>query len=96
MSKYQLTNEAALELDKIYEYSITTFGIEQAQKYVIDLHDTFELLADNPKLGRNCSYIKKHYRKHEHQRHIIYYKVVEKGILIARVLGEKQNQIQHF
>lgn len=95
-NNYQLTNEAVLELENIYIYSIESFGKEQAQKYMTELHSTFELLADNPKLGRDCSHIKEGYRKHDHQRHSIYYKLANTSILIARILGEKQNQLEHL
>ena len=93
---YQLTNEAVLELENIYTYSIKNFGQKQAQKYLIDLHDAFELLANNSKLGRDCSHIKDGYRKHEHQQHSIYYKLTHRGILILRILGEKQDQLAHL
>lgn len=95
-SKYQLTNEAVQELENIYRYSMDNFGRTQAKRYLTDLHDVFELLADNPYLGRDCGYIKEGYRKHEHQRHVVYYKATENGILVARILGEKQNQKEHL
>lgn len=94
--KYQLTNDAAADLEKIYTYSIENFGAEQARGYLLSLDDLFDLLADNPRLGRDCSNIKAGYRKHEHRTHTIYYKIMNRGVLIMRVLGNQQDQKKHF
>jgi toxin ParE1/3/4 len=94
--KYQLTNDAAVDLDKIYTYSIENFGMEQARDYLLSLNALFDLLADNPRLGRDCSNIKAGYRKHEHRRHTIYYKLMNRGVLIMRILGNLQDQKKHL
>lgn len=89
---YRLSNDAVADLENIYTYSIKKFGSHKATNYLHGLHDLFELLADNPRLGRDCSNVKTGYRKHEHRKHTIYYTILDCGILIARILGERQNQ----
>tara|TARA_B100001564_G_scaffold275772_1_gene237493 strand:- start:282 stop:629 length:348 start_codon:yes stop_codon:yes gene_type:complete len=46
------------DLDSIFVYSVENFGTKRAEKYVTDLIDSFQRLADNYRIGRDCSYIK--------------------------------------
>lgn len=92
MANYLLTNQAAEELKAIYEYSILNFGIEQARNYLNDLHNTFDLLAENPLMGVDYGFVLEGYRRHVHNQHVIYYKHRQKEILISHVLGLKQDQ----
>ena len=91
MADYQLTKEAPHALEGIYEYSILNFGMSQARSYVEGLHACFEILADNPRMGRNYSHVKKDYRRHEYESHSVYYKITKTGVLITRVLGASQD-----
>ena len=51
MAEYRLTRRAEADLSGIADYSIETFGIEQARRYRDQLEDCFETLAQNPRLG---------------------------------------------
>lgn len=51
MAIYSLTAKAAEDLERIYEYSVLTFGLVQARSYLNGLHQLFQTLADNPMLG---------------------------------------------
>lgn len=51
MAAYQLTNQAEIEIEGIYEYSIFNFGLQVAQNYVSGLHDCLTLLANNQSWG---------------------------------------------
>lgn len=54
MADYSLSSKAATDLDRIYEYTILNFGLEQAQKYLLGLHATFGEFAEHPKLARSA------------------------------------------
>ena len=54
MAGYSLSPKAAADLDEIYEYTILNFGLEQAQEYLLGLHERFQTLAQNPMHGRNA------------------------------------------
>jgi len=96
MVNYQLTKKATKELEQIYEYSIVNFGLKQAKSYFTSLSETFNLIGENPMIGRNCDDILKGYRKHEHQEHVIYYRLEKENILIAHILGKKQDQARQL
>ena len=55
MDKFQLTNRAVTDLSDIADLTIQTFGIEQARSYRDGLNHCFEILVENPQLGRNAA-----------------------------------------
>lgn len=97
MGNYEFTHDTIIELEDIYSYSILQFGIEQAQKYINGLHHSIMLLADNPRLGRECYFLEDDMaRRHEYERHVIYYDITESGILILHILGSSQDPARHL
>ena len=96
MADYKLSNSAEKAVAYIYEYSILTFGLEQAREYVQGLHECFVTLANNPKLGRNVAELKRGYRRHLYERHAIYYTITKTGIFITRILGPGQDPAIHL
>jgi toxin ParE1/3/4 len=82
MGRYRLTNQADLDLLDIFVYGIELFGELQAIRYQRGLNHVFELLADNPHLGREATAIGPDVRRHEHGSHIILYEESEDGVTI--------------
>jgi toxin ParE1/3/4 len=64
MAAYSLYGKAVADLDGIYEHTISNFGLEQAQAYLLGLHDRFQLLVDNPGVGRSASQLAPKLRRH--------------------------------
>ena len=87
MAVYKLSEDASQELINIYEYSLINFGEDQADQYYISLYETFELLAEQPDLGRKFH----EFHRHEHKRHTLFYKKTDYGILILYILHESEN-----
>ena len=96
MEKYKLTNRAENEIEDIYEYSMLNFGADTAREYVSGLHEKFEVLADNQSWGNDYAFIKSGLCRYEYRSHSIYYQSSGSGILIVRVLGNKQDPARHF
>ena len=48
MADYRLTSRAEADLAGIADYTIETFGIEQARRYRDEFETRFENLAANP------------------------------------------------
>lgn len=86
MLSYKLSAEADQKLEEIYEYSFLHYGEAKADEYYNSLHETFLLLCEQPKLGRSFY----EYRRHEHEYHVIFYKIENAHILIVRILHEKE------
>jgi len=74
MAKYQLSNEADVEVDTLYEYSILNFGLTTAQEYVSGLHEKFGALADHQSWGNDYGFIRPGLYRYEYRSHSIYYK----------------------
>jgi len=66
-----------------------TWGSAQTRRYSQGLKDTFQLLADNPSLGRTCDSIHRGLRRFEHGKHVVFYVCQADGVLIARVLHQQ-------
>ena len=51
MADYELTETAERRLEDIYRYSVVTFGLKTAERYLNGMHQMFRLLAGNPQIG---------------------------------------------
>jgi toxin ParE1/3/4 len=96
MAIYELTRKAEDEIGRIYEYSIVNFGLEVAQKYISGMHNCFELLAGNQSWGNDYGFIKSGLLRYEYRSHSVYYQPAENGILIVRILGNKQDPARNI
>ena len=83
---YRLSNLAAEDFAAIFEYSLLTFGLEQADSYLGSLEDFFQLLIANPYIGIDCGYLHPDMRMHTFQRHNIFYIPKEHELEIVRIL----------
>ena len=88
MHTYQLSKLARIDLIEIADYTLEMWGELQALRYLDDLDDCFKRLAHAPQIGRPCDGIRKGYRRLEHARHVIFYRVDLDGIIIGRILHQ--------
>ena len=95
MAKYRLSVLADRDLGGIADYTIETFGLEQARRYGESLDTCFNLLADNPGIGRNADELAPGLHRFNHQSHVIFYRPVPGKLLIVRVLHESMDFAQH-
>ena len=87
MVDYKLSEDAAKSLSGIYEYSLINFGEQKADEYYLSLHNAFELLAEQPNLGR----VFHEFRRHEHGQHVFFYREIGYGILMLHIFHQKEN-----
>jgi toxin ParE1/3/4 len=96
VAAYRLTQTADARLSGIYEYSYFNFGDAQADAYLLDLHRIFELLADTPFMGRDCSELGAGLRRILHKRHVAFYRIEPEGVLILDIIGADQLPEKHL
>ena len=89
MSEYRLTRDADTDLLEVFLYGFETFGLPRAEDYRDSLTRCFELLADNPKLGRKADEFAPGARRHEHARHVVFYDEQPYGVLIIAIIHER-------
>lgn len=93
---YKLSVLAAEDFAAIYEYTLLNFGARQADSYTDDLEAVFHLLSASPLMGHECPEIAKGVRRHDHQKHAIFYRQHEAGIFIIRLLHQQMEPMKHF
>lgn len=84
---YKLTVQAQSDIKAIYRYTVENFGEGQAEEYLGGLGYSFDLLTDNPKIGRAVDGKR---RRYVYREHVVYYRIIEDEILITRIRNAKQ------
>lgn len=82
-------------MESIWLYTMEQWGVAQADAYTDALSSAFELLARNPRRGRTCDDIRKSYRRHLVGRHVVYYRVRDRGIDVVRILHGRMDAARH-
>jgi len=95
-AEYRLVPRAREDMEAVWLYSLQKWSAEQADRYIDDFTEAFDLLADNPKTGRRCENIRAGYCKYPVMRHVIYYRETSYGIEIMRVLHDRMLASRHF
>jgi toxin ParE1/3/4 len=93
MPGYQLSKRATSDLDGILQFTIRRWGSEQADSYIRELQDCFELLARRPMLGRAADHIRPGLRRFECGSHTVFYRVSSARVSITRVLHESMRPL---
>lgn len=89
MYNYDLSIQAKEDLLRIYEYGISQFGLDQADRYFNMMHDCFDKIAKNPYLFPAVSNIKSNYYRCVCGVDSIYYKIVGTRIEINAIIGRQ-------
>ena len=95
MSTYRLGERAESDLAAIIDYTVDTWGEEQAVKYLVELTTCFELLIATPYLGRACDALSPGLRRITQGKHVIFYRVADSDILISRILHQSYLPRRH-
>lgn len=90
MKRYALSQAADADLEHIIADSVKQWGLERAERYILDLHAAFENLAAFPDIGRDMGQLREGYFQFPHDSHRVFYRKTDEGILIIRVLHQKQ------
>lgn len=97
MPEFQLSKAAEDDIASIANYTIFKFGIGQARKYRNRLIDSLAQIAHNPELGQvfilpNGVGLK----RFRYKAHMVFYKEISSGILVARILRGMMDFKRHF
>jgi toxin ParE1/3/4 len=74
---------------EIARFTLERWGESQAHRHGQGLQAAFQLLAENPRMGRPCDTISAGLRRHEVGKHVIFYRLKPGGARIVRVLHQK-------
>ena len=87
---------AEQDLESIYDYGIDSFGLAQAQKYQAKLLADFNKIAIMPAIWRDASILGAGLFRVNSGRHAIFFRKVDEGIRIVRVLNQSMDMKQHL
>jgi toxin ParE1/3/4 len=96
MGAYKLSRECKADISEIYEYGIVKFGLDQAQEYLIGLHDLFKTLAENSNIGRDASELYPSLKRFVYKSHMIFYLQSESGVFVVRTLNQSMDYDLHL
>lgn len=98
MSAYRLSPAADHQLDGIYDHSASTWGEEQADRYLGGLFDYFSKITSRRIVWRPIPAefeVDGYFGKYEH--HFVYWKEFEDGSVgIAAILHERLHRIERL
>ena len=89
---------ASLRLDDIYRYTCDRWGVEQADRYIIDLFAAFDKIEvhgiPSRPIPAECG-VEGFYFRHEH--HFVYWRRLSNGdVGIVTILHERMHQMDRF
>lgn len=93
---YKLSNLAVEDFAAIYEYTLLNFGAIQADAYTENLENCLALLSSNPLMGYEYPAIAAGIRRHDHQKHAIFYRQRAQDIFVIRILHQQMEPLKHF
>lgn len=96
MAVYKLSKAAKNDLASIYAFGIETFGYNQAQLYLTQLHKHFLTMAENPSIGRDASEFSEGLRRFVFESPTIFCQPMDTGVFIVRVLGQRTDYQKHI
>lgn len=96
MAEYRLTPAAERDLEAIWIYTAQQWSIEQANCYTDMLTSAFAELAQTPKMAPTCDHIRPGYRRQSVERHMIYFRITNYGIVVIRILHERMDVPLHL
>ena len=89
MPGFELSSDAELDLDSIFDYTLATWGVRQAGRYLEELENCFRLLAGNQQIGVPHAGAIPGLRRFEHGKHSIFYAQPGERIRIVRILHQR-------
>lgn len=94
VNNYRLSTQAENEILDIFLYGIEQFGLSQARLYKDGLESCFQLIGNNPRMGRPAASVGEGIRRHEHGSHVIFYEIDGSGVLILTIVHARS--IRHL
>lgn len=96
MSGVVLSPRAKLDLSVIWDYTLSQWGVDQAEKYVRELWSAMENAASDPTKPVDIGDVRRGYRKSRAGSHVIFFKFTDDGIDVVRILHQRMDFERHI
>ena len=87
---------AAVDIDEIWEYSASKWGVAQADQYIDGIRDACHGLAAGEKSGRKIDDIRPGYLKYAVGQHFVFFRISKRGIEVVRILHQAMDVDRHL
>jgi len=91
----RLSPQAESDLEDIWLYTFKTWSADQAYLYHNAFVEAFEDLAAGRKFGRPVD-IREGYFKYPVGAHLVFYRILEAGIVVVRILHQRMDVNRHL
>lgn len=89
MANFKISNVAKQDLIRIHQFGTEKFGETQADRYLENFFQQFELISQNPNMFESVDYIKPGYRRCPCGVDSIFFRVTEGQIKIMTIIGRQ-------
>ena len=96
MTDHVVSSRALADIDQIWTYTAQRWDHEQANRYVRLLRQGIETIARDPRRGRSCDSIRVGYRKYAVGSHILFFRMLEGKVYVARILHQSMDFERHL
>ncbi|UWR13407.1 type II toxin-antitoxin system RelE/ParE family toxin [Sulfitobacter mediterraneus] len=91
MKPVHLSPAAQADVEDIWDYTETTWGSAQAEKYIGDIQQTCHGVATGRAIVRSAESIRAGYQRSNVGSHVLYFKELEDRFVIVRILHQKMD-----
>lgn len=96
IGRYVLSPRAQGDIDHIWDYTAKHWGVDQAEIYARQLFQHIAAVANQPSIGRACRDVRVGYYKYPSGSHFLFYRLMDNGVDIVRILHERMAFDQHL
>jgi toxin ParE1/3/4 len=90
MPAFTVSRRAKDDIKEIGSFTIKRWGALQADRYLDGMAALFHIIAGRPMMGRGAAQVRADLRRIEYISHIVFYRVVPRGVSIERVLHKSK------
>ncbi|MET4698810.1 toxin ParE1/3/4 [Constrictibacter sp. MBR-5] len=96
MRRIAFTPLARGDLEGIWDYSAETWGTEQAERYVRQIHAVCEALCTGRSTGRDIGHVSAGCRAADSGSHVIVYRIDDRRLVVVRILHVRMDIGRHL
>ncbi len=95
MNRVKFSPAAIADLEGIWDYTAEQWGPDQAEHYIDSIRDACLGLANGEKKGRIVD-VREGYLKYAVMRHLIFFRELDTGLTVIRVLHQRMDPDRHL
>ena len=96
MAEFRLAPRAQRDLDAIFDYTVSQWGLAQALLYTDLIEAACASLAEAPLQSQDCALIRTRYRRRNVEQRVIYFSQTQYGIAVIRILHQRMDATRHL